>query len=530
MAVTGALPATAETYLNESQALAVLFGDHVTVRREQKVLDPSTRTKLEHASNLEFPEMSYTFFTNDEPGHATAYAVVMNEIGKSEPITFMVGMNSQGKVTDVVVMVFRENRGWEVKEKRFLNQFHGKSLHNSIRVNEDIVNYTGATLSSKAVARGVKRALVLRNEFYPPQGLGRSSTTGQMELRPFTLPLATIHRAGGPIHLYRQRRLRMGTVCEIRAWTASSQAAQKAFAAGFAELERIEQIYSAHRKDSELALVNREAGDRAVEVGEEFFALTRYAKAAHRRSGGSFDISVRPLMSIWGLRTGNARIPSPRDLADALDLVGSDKIILGADHKTVRFKNKGMELDFGGLAKGYAAQRTANLLREPEVIAALVNLGGSSISSSASIWLDIHPGERASGYHAIGTWTVGVRSPRDPNRSQVHFLLKPGSCVATSGTYESRFEIDGKTFSHLMNPRTGMPLEGLQSITAVTASGNHSEALGKVLLFSAPHQRWSAVHNFGEAAWIHIDGSSPDHDTVETNLAEDHLEGSVGFG
>ena len=103
---------------------------NATVRREQKMLDEATRAKLGRSSNLEFPESSYTPFIHDQAGQAGGYAVVMNEIGKSEPITFMVGMTPEGKVTDVVVMVFRENRGWEVKEKRFLNQFHGKSAKN----------------------------------------------------------------------------------------------------------------------------------------------------------------------------------------------------------------------------------------------------------------------------------------------------------------------------------------------------------------------------------------------------------------
>src|SRR5262249_26288341 len=160
-------PALGEGYLTEAQALAVILGEKATVRREQKTLDPTLRAKLERSSNLHFPEASYAFFIATKADEPEKYAVEISEIGKTEPITFMVGISPEGKVTDVVIMVFRENRGWEVREKRFLNQFRGKTLRSAIRVDEDIINYTGATLSSKAVARGVKRALLLFDAFYP---------------------------------------------------------------------------------------------------------------------------------------------------------------------------------------------------------------------------------------------------------------------------------------------------------------------------------------------------------------------------
>src|SRR5215470_11718290 len=165
--VATAVPASAEVYLTESQALGVVLGEKAFVRREQKILEADLRRKLQQSSNLRFPESTFSFFIATQDGKPTKYAVVMNEIGKTEPITFMVGMSPEGKVTEVVIMEFRENRGWEVKEKRFLNQFRGKTVRNAIRVDEDIINYTGATLSSKAVARGVKRSLLLLDAFYP---------------------------------------------------------------------------------------------------------------------------------------------------------------------------------------------------------------------------------------------------------------------------------------------------------------------------------------------------------------------------
>jgi FAD:protein FMN transferase len=299
-----AVPAAAEVYLNEAQALAVILGEKAIVRREQKTLDETLRTKLERASNLRFPESTYTFFMATQAGQAEKYVIQVSETGKSEPITFMVGMSPEGKVTEVVIMVFRENRGWEVKEKRFLNQFRGKTIHNAIRVDEDTINYTGATLSSKAVARGVKRALLLLDAFYPGEVRDKVAPTSQfVRLLPLS-PILTTTDSQGSLRLYHQSRYAMGSVCEIRVWSRSADEARRAFALGFAEIHRNEQVFSAYGDDSELALVNREAGSGPVPVTEEFFNLTQCAVRFWRRSLGAFDITVGPLMKAWGFWQG----------------------------------------------------------------------------------------------------------------------------------------------------------------------------------------------------------------------------------
>src|SRR5262249_40957795 len=216
-----AVPALAEVYLNESQALGIRLGDKTIVRREQKSLEETLRKKLEHASNLQFPESAFAFFIAMQNGKPSKYAVVLNEIGKSEPITFMVGMSPEGKVTEVVIMEFRENRGWEVKEKRFLNQFRGKTVRNAIRVDEDIINYTGATLSSKAVARGVKRSLLLLDAFYPGDTRYRLGVAQDFAQPMALAPIAVASIDRGTVGLYREVRYAMGTHCEIRLWCDS---------------------------------------------------------------------------------------------------------------------------------------------------------------------------------------------------------------------------------------------------------------------------------------------------------------------
>jgi FAD:protein FMN transferase len=504
---TATLPVAAEVYLNESQALAIVFGENATVHREEKTLDVATRTRLEHSSNLEFPETSYTFFINDRGGRPGGYAIVVNEIGKSEPITFMVGMTPEGRVAEVAIMVFRENRGWEVKEKRFLNQFRGKTTKSSIRVNEDILNYTGATLSSKAVARGVKRALLLLDTFYPREVRGQLHPFGRSVPAYSAQPLITTADSHGPLALYRQRRLRMGTICEIRAWCRSSSQAQQAFEAGFSEIERIEQIFSAFRRDSELSVVNREAGRVPVEVTEEFFDLTHYAIESWKRSRGAFDISVGPLTEVWGFREGKPRIPSNGELLEARNLVGSDKILLQFRGRTIQFQRQGMILDFGGLAKGHAAKHAARLARQCGAIAALVNLGGSSLAASEGILPKPENSLFSDGTVPCGGWIVGVIDPGDTSRCALHLILKPGWCLSTSGTYEQQVEIEGVRFSHLIDPRTGLPLDSLRSLTSIARSGRRTEVLAKYLLTLSSAERASAARPLKNVDWVHLQGS-----------------------
>ena len=512
-----AVPAAGEVYLNEAQALGIVLGERAVVRKEQKILDEALRSKLERSSNLRFPESSYTFFIAAQGGQAEKYAIQMNEIGKTEPITFMVGMSPDGKVTEVVIMVFRENRGGEVKEKRFLNQFRGKTLRNSIRVDEDIINYTGATLSSKAVARGVKRALFLFDAFYPGETRHKLAPASQFAL---PLPMSAIlasEDSQGSLDLYRQSRYAMGSICEIRVWCRSAGKAHRAFAIGFSEIDRIEQVFSAYRNDSELALVNGNAGRGPVQVSNEFFDLTRYAVRSWRKYGGSVDVTVGPLIKAWGFREGEPHRPSHQELLEAQEMVGCNKLSLDRRKRTVRFLRQGMQLDFGGLAKGHAAKRVARVLQKQGVSAALVNLGGSSLCASEVV--SPAPMQNCCNETgmAFGEWLIGVIHPGEVRQCPVYLLLEPGWSISTSGTSERQFEVGGQKLSHILDPRTGPPLSGIRSVTAVARSGRRSEVLSKYLLLLPPRERTAMANQIRDFDWAYLEGSQTGALAMELN-------------
>ncbi len=160
-------PLFSETYLSEAQAAKIALPNAASVDTEIKQLTSAQRESLQGGSRLRFPEAQYKFFVGrDKDGKPSGYALIMNEIGKEEFITFIVGVSSQGEVGEVAVLDYRETRGSEVKEKRFLRQFRGKKSSDPIQVNRDVTNYTGATLSAHAIARGVKKALLLTDLFY----------------------------------------------------------------------------------------------------------------------------------------------------------------------------------------------------------------------------------------------------------------------------------------------------------------------------------------------------------------------------
>jgi len=499
-----AAPARAEVYLTESQALGVILGDKAIVRHEQKSLDAELRRKLEQSSNLRFPESTVTFFIAAQDGKPAKYAVVMNEIGKTEPITFMVGMSPEGKVTEVVIMEFRENRGWEVKEKRFLNQFRDKSARNAIRIDEDIINYTGATLSSKAVARGVKKALLLLDAFYPGESRLKLGAARDFSMPTEMKPIAFAQDSDEQIRLFRQVRFAMGTHCEIRVWCSSARQARGYFDAGFRELERLEQVFSAYREDSELSRVNRFAGKRAVQASDDFFRLTSKALHYSRESNGLVDITVAPLLGVWDQGNSEASPPRETGLAAAREFIGHENVILDRAEKSIRLRTPGVALDFGGLAKGYAAQQIAKHLEELEVASALVNLGGSSLFASSA---------RRDPLQQIDRWPIAVSHPDGNGQPPFAFYLRAGCAISTSGALKRAFDGEGR-LSHIINPITGELIEGTCSATVVAEDAVFCESASKEFLLKDSAQREKWKQNHAGVSWVRYE-VGPDNQLFE---------------
>lgn len=165
-----------EIYFTEEEAAKVMFPDSENIRRETLTLTAEQKAFVEQRIGWKFPETSFPVYVGETQGKVDGYAIVQNTIGKHRPITYMVGIDSEGEVTNFEVLVYREARGNEITKKRFNYQYQGKDVRDPIRINRDIINISGATMSVRSASAGVKRVLVLVNEFYlKPLGLGTNT-------------------------------------------------------------------------------------------------------------------------------------------------------------------------------------------------------------------------------------------------------------------------------------------------------------------------------------------------------------------
>lgn len=163
----------AEVFMSEDDAVKVMLPKSQQVRKEVLRLTPSQKELIEQRIGWKFPEEAFEVYIGETGGKIDGYAMVHNTIGKHKHMTYMVGVDSKGECTDVELLVFREAKGSEVGRKRFNSQYEGKTVSDPIRINKDIINLSGATMSVRSLNAGVKRVLVLVDEFYlKPQGLG----------------------------------------------------------------------------------------------------------------------------------------------------------------------------------------------------------------------------------------------------------------------------------------------------------------------------------------------------------------------
>jgi FAD:protein FMN transferase len=242
----------------------------------------------------------------------------------------------------------------------------------------------------------------------------------------------------------------MGSDCALHLYGGTAGEVERFAAAAEAETRRIEARYSRYRDDSELARINKVAATGGViDVDAETAGLVAYAKACFAKSDGAFDITSGPLRAVWDF--SSSRLPDQRSIDALLPVIGLDNLML--ENSQLHFRRAGMELDFGGLGKEYAADRAAEVCLDLGMRHGFVNLGG-----------DI----RVVGPQPDGLpWRIGIRHPRQPDRLAAEIAL-PGGALATSGDYERFVEVDGRRYCHILDPRTGWPAQGLSSVTVIS--------------------------------------------------------------
>ena len=267
-----------------------------------------------------------------------------------------------------------------------------------------------------------------------------------------------------------KERIFMGTMVQIKAPVppgGNSKDIGRAIDSAFVEIARVEGVFSVYKSDSEISKINRLKKGELLKISAETFGLIEKSLKYSKITGGAFDITVKPLVNIWAKAKVEKKLPLPGDIRDAVAKVGSNDIVLDKAAGTISFKKEGMAIDLGGVAKGYATDRAIIALKGSGVKDAIVNSGG-----------DLYCMGRRS---AKRSWTVGIQHPRSSGKIFLELQLTD-KAVDTSGDYEKYFMLDGKRYSHIIDPRTGYPIgDGTVSASVIAGDSTTADILATAL-------------------------------------------------
>jgi FAD:protein FMN transferase len=304
---------------------------------------------------------------------------------------------------------------------------------------------------------------------------------------------------------YRASSYVFGTIVQLTIVDADSEHARVAAGRVLREFDRMHRELHAW-KPGDLVRLNQAVarGDRGIRTTPEIAALIRQAQALALRSGGLFNPAIGKLVGLWSFHRDKPGGPMP-DARDIARLVAAHPRMddLEVDGIEVMSANPAVQLDFGGYAKGYALDRAAYLLRRDGISNALINVGGNAM---------------AIGRRGARSWRVGLESPRGAGLL-ADLELNDGEAIGTSGDYRRYYEIDGKRYSHIIDPRTGYPVSGVESVTVLVRGGEGagalSDAASKPIFIEGPRGWRDAAARMGISCAMLVDADGAVHVTAE---------------
>jgi len=261
-----------------------------------------------------------------------------------------------------------------------------------------------------------------------------------------------------------KRALRlMGNRFEISVVEADNILAESLIDSGVEEIRRIEKLLTTFSDDSQTIEINRNAGIQPVKVDEEVFNLIARSLKISDLTQGAFDITYGSIdKSLWNFDVNMKQLPDAETARRSVKLINYRNVILDAENTTVFLKEKGMRIGFGGIGKGYAAERAKLVMKQLGAQSGVVNASGD-----LTAWGHQPDGEK---------WTIGISNP-DLSNEAFSYITITDMAVATSGNYEKFVMIDGKKYSHTINPRTGLPVTGIKSVTIITTNAEIADAM-----------------------------------------------------
>jgi thiamine biosynthesis lipoprotein len=282
-----------------------------------------------------------------------------------------------------------------------------------------------------------------------------TSCTSSAGKKPTTRP------GTGGLGRFEYVQVHMGTRARLVVWAKDEETAVEACSAAYRRVAELEQICTDYRKSSELMQLCAKAGGPPVKVSDELFFVISKAVEKSRFTNGAFDITVGPYVALWREARKTGKLPAREEIEKARALVGYEKIILDPENQTVRLTVSGMKLDLGAIAKGYAGDCALAVLHSYGINSALFEAGGNIVVSDAP------PGSYG--------WVIEVVNDRPSSRSKKIFVKN--AAVSTSGDTEQHVEIDGRRYSHIVDPKTGIGLTNRNYVTVVAKDGVTSDGL-----------------------------------------------------
>lgn len=262
----------------------------------------------------------------------------------------------------------------------------------------------------------------------------------------------------------------MGTTVRVEVWHEDARAAEAGIEAVLAELDRVERLMSTYREDSELSRINRTAAQGPVPIGAELADLIARSLEFSDLTGGAFDVTYASVGHLYDYRSGIK--PSAERIEQVLPAVNYRHIQLDRERLTIQYAREGVTIDLGGIAKGYAIERSARMLQARGIRHALVNAGGDT---------------RFLGDRRGRPWFIGVRDP-DDRSGLVAKIPVSDEAVSTSGDYERFFDRDGERYHHIIDPSTGTSARELRSVTIIGPDATTTDALSTSVFVMGPRR------------------------------------------
>lgn len=282
----------------------------------------------------------------------------------------------------------------------------------------------------------------------------------------------------------------MGNRFEFTVITKTKAEGENAIDKAVAEVQRIENLLSTFKTDSETNLVNEFAGIKPLKVSDEFLSLVQRALKIGKLTDGAFDISYGSIdKSLWNFDVNMTQLPDKEIALKSVSLINYENVIVNESESTIMLKNKGMRIGFGGIGKGYAADKAKQVLQNLGIENGIVNAAGDLIT-----W-----GTQPNGK----PWTIGIA---DPNQTTQPFsaLKISNMAIATSGNYEKFAVIDGKKYSHTIDPKTGLPVSGIKSVSIICPSAELADALATPVMVMGVNVGLNLINQLKDVACILI--------------------------